>query len=336
MPAHNAARFLAEAVTSVLKQTWPHWELLILDDASQDDTLALAQAFAAQDTRIKVMPLTRHGSPSKVRNHGLKNTTGDFVAFLDSDDCYLPDALANLLAGFEQNPNATAVYGIADLMDEHGHLTEQGLRLVPDPKTGQRVYPSFYSHDWVFLLEGGLSCMLPGLMLKKETLARVGLLEEAFVAAEDYQYYMRLFLDNHAGVINLPIYVYQYRVYQGSLTKSVDRAQEIVNSVLDVMKWVFNHPAMPPQYQYLRPSCLAHCYRYLIRERVLNNQPKLAKHMIMLALNDPEVPKALWAKHCLPLLCRAMLPHAINQQLLRYRETKRQQQEVKRRLATPR
>jgi GT2 family glycosyltransferase len=334
MPAFNAARFMPEAVASVQAQTYPHWELLILDDASTDDTLAMAQRLAASDDRIKAISLPSQGSPSKVRNQGLQRATGNYVGFLDADDRFLPDALANLLAGYQQHPDATAVYGFADLMDEHGTATEQGLRLVPDDTTGQLAIPSFYSHDWHFLLEGGLSCMLPGLLLKRDTLNRVGLLDERFVAAEDYQFYMRLFYDSHATVYAMPHYVYQYRVYAGSLTKTPEKAAQILDSVLGVMNWIFDQPQLPQQYQPLRGSCLTHCYRYLIRERILNDQPDLARQMVWHAYRDPAINRSQWIKLCGPLLIRTFLPSQVNSLLLRWREQKRLQAEKKRLVQT--
>jgi glycosyltransferase involved in cell wall biosynthesis len=334
MPAHNAARFLQEAVASVQAQTYTHWELLILDDASTDNTLALAQALANEDSRIQAIPLPAQGSPSKVRNNGLALAKGEYIGFLDSDDRYLPNALTQLLTGYEQYPDATAVYGFADLMDETGQSTEDGLRLIPDETTGQLVVPSFYSHDWHFLLEGGLSCMLPGLLIKKSTLDRVGNLEEQFIAAEDYQFYMRLMFDSKQTVYYLPHYVYQYRVYAGSLTKTPEKAAHILQSVLDVMTWIFEQPQLPSEYQPLRSRCLTHCYRYLIRERIINNQPSLARQMVWHAYSNPAISRSEWMKLCGPLLVRSYLPTVFNNQLRVWKEKTRLAKE-KQRLKQP-
>jgi glycosyltransferase involved in cell wall biosynthesis len=332
MPAHNAERFLAEAVASVQAQTYPQWELILLDDASTDGTASLMATMAGQNDRIKPYYLSAQGSPAKVRNCGLREAKGSFIGFLDADDRYRPDALANLLAGYQQYPNATAVYGFADLMNEAGQSTEEGLRLVEisnpvQPEEIHLALPTFYSHDWAFLLKGGLSCMLPGLLLKKSTLDRVGLFNEEFIAAEDYQFYMRLLFDAPKNVHALPHYVYQYRVYGTSLTKTMDKAQAIVNSVLAVMNWIFDHPQLPAAYQPMRAECLTHCYRYLIRERILNNQPTIARHMITQAYNDTQISKATWAKLCLPLLIRSFLPYGINSWLRQRKERSRLQQE---------
>jgi glycosyltransferase involved in cell wall biosynthesis len=324
MPAHNAARFLAEALASVQAQTYTRWELILLDDASTDNTLTLAQQLASVDPRIIVLPLTRQGQPSRVRNHGLRHATGQYIGFLDADDRYLPHALATLVDGFAQYADATAVYGFADLMNEAGTPTGEGLRLVPDPLTGKLALPSFYSHDWPFLLKGGLSCMLPGLLMKRETMERVGLLDERFVAAEDYQYYIRLLIDgDRQRVYPLPHYVYQYRVYSSSLTKTTDRADQILHSVLAVMNWIFDQPQLPDAYQPMRAECLTHCYRYLIRERVLNHQPDMARYMIAHAFNNPQVSRKAWLKLCTPLLVRSFLPAGLNRWLLHRKEQHR-------------
>ncbi|HEY4011413.1 MAG TPA: glycosyltransferase family 2 protein [Acidobacteriaceae bacterium] len=93
MPAHNSERTLAESVRSVLAQTYPDWELVFVDDASTDGTLTLARELAREEPRIRVLSLEQNVGVAEARNRGIEAGTGQYLAFLDSDDLWLPDKL---------------------------------------------------------------------------------------------------------------------------------------------------------------------------------------------------------------------------------------------------
>jgi teichuronic acid biosynthesis glycosyltransferase TuaG len=98
MPVYNAATTIEQSVTSVRAQTHGNWELLIIDDASQDGSAAVAQSLAAADSRIKVHTLPRNQGAAAARNHGLAQASGRYIAFLDADDLWHPEKLSRQLA----------------------------------------------------------------------------------------------------------------------------------------------------------------------------------------------------------------------------------------------
>lgn len=85
LPAYNAERYITECIESVIKQLFQNWELILVDDGSEDGTRSIAEKYAKQDDRIKYHRLN-NGGVSKARNYGLKVAKGDFVFFLDADD----------------------------------------------------------------------------------------------------------------------------------------------------------------------------------------------------------------------------------------------------------
>lgn len=93
MPTYNSEKYIKAAIKSVQDQTLTDWELLIVDDASSDKTVEIAKQYAAIDNRIKVFQLETNGGPAKARNLGLKNVSGMYIAFLDSDDLWMPEKL---------------------------------------------------------------------------------------------------------------------------------------------------------------------------------------------------------------------------------------------------
>jgi succinoglycan biosynthesis protein ExoO len=101
MANYNGARHLAEAVASAQRQTLADWELILVDDASTDDSLAVAVALAQADPRIKVLAQARNRGPAAARNRALAAARGAWIAVVDSDDVMLPDRLERLLARAE-------------------------------------------------------------------------------------------------------------------------------------------------------------------------------------------------------------------------------------------
>lgn len=98
MPAHNADQTLKRAVTSILDQDFQSWELIIVDDASRDQTAQIASRLSAIDPRIIVLTQDTRSGAAKARNIGLKHAQGRFIAFLDADDEWLPHKLTQQIA----------------------------------------------------------------------------------------------------------------------------------------------------------------------------------------------------------------------------------------------
>src|SRR6267143_4103615 len=90
MPTYNGHLYIGEAIDSVRAQTYPNWELLVIDDHSTDGTPALVQAQQKRDSRIFLLENNRSYGPAGSRNTGIERATGRFIAFLDSDDAWHP------------------------------------------------------------------------------------------------------------------------------------------------------------------------------------------------------------------------------------------------------
>ena len=86
MPSFNAERFIDEAIQSVINQSHPRWELIAIDDGSQDNTRTIIESWRHKDARIKLVTLEANRGASFARNQGLKIATGRYIALLDSDD----------------------------------------------------------------------------------------------------------------------------------------------------------------------------------------------------------------------------------------------------------
>ena len=103
MPAYNVSRHIEKTVNSVIRQTHTNWELLIVDDCSTDNTVAMIQSFHETDSRINVYELEKNSGAAVARNKAIEQATGDYLAFLDSDDLWEPEKLEKQLTFMIEN-----------------------------------------------------------------------------------------------------------------------------------------------------------------------------------------------------------------------------------------
>jgi glycosyltransferase involved in cell wall biosynthesis len=208
-------KYLREAVESVIAQSCPNWELLLVDDGSSDASAAMAAGYARESSgRIRYLthPAGENRGMSASRNLGLANARGAFVAFLDGDDAWPPNKLERQLALFDQNPEAQMVCGAtlywhewksggdADRMVCTGDILrgkDAGTsaigqdRLYRPPELMIRLYP----------LGRGVTPSMSGIMVRRSLLDAIGGFEESFRGLfEDQVFRAKVFL-------KLPVYV---------------------------------------------------------------------------------------------------------------------------------
>lgn len=92
-PAYNAEKYISETIQSVLNQTYQDWEMIIVDDCSTDNTSVIVQKYVEKDSRIRLIRAPINGGVAKARNIGLEHAKGEYIAFVDSDDLWIPEKL---------------------------------------------------------------------------------------------------------------------------------------------------------------------------------------------------------------------------------------------------
>lgn len=117
IPVYNVEKYIAATVQSVLQQTYQHFELLIVDDGSVDRSLAICREFS--DSRIRILHQKNRG-PAAARNLGIRASTGDYIAFLDGDDLWLPDKLAKHVKHLERSPKVGLSFCCSAFINEDG------------------------------------------------------------------------------------------------------------------------------------------------------------------------------------------------------------------------
>lgn len=132
IPTYNSSFFISQAIESVLVQTYKDWEALVIDDCSTDDSANIIKSYCQKDERIKYLKTEyASGSPTLPRNIGIKNSQGRYIAFLDSDDIWLPNKLETQLHLFSDN-KTVIVYSNYEKIAENG---QRNSRIVVAPFT---------------------------------------------------------------------------------------------------------------------------------------------------------------------------------------------------------
>jgi glycosyltransferase involved in cell wall biosynthesis len=119
-PSYGSARFIAQTIESVLDQTYPHWEMIIVDDVSPDNANQIIESYTQKDDRIKLIKLDKNGGPARARNRAIEEAKGRYIAFLDSDDIWLPQKLEKQIK-LMQEKNLSMTYSSYFTIDENGN-----------------------------------------------------------------------------------------------------------------------------------------------------------------------------------------------------------------------
>ncbi len=136
-PVYNGELYIEDTIKSVLAQTYPNWEMIIVDDISQDHTVAILKRYAQADRRIRYYILEEKGGASLARNKAIREAKGEYIAFLDADDLWKKDKLEKQLR-FMKERELDFSYHHYSLIDEKGDLCYI-RRLAPEKLTYQRA-----------------------------------------------------------------------------------------------------------------------------------------------------------------------------------------------------
>lgn len=173
MPAYNSEKYIAEAIESVIKQTYKNWELIIVNDASQDATEKIIKTYQEKDKRIKLISLTNNQGVANARNTAIQNSEGRYIAFLDADDIWQKNKLQKQIQ-ILNNSNTDISYTTYLMIDEAGQIikersVKETLKLKDLLKENSIIFSSmvckkeiindknfkseWYHEDYIFLLD---------------------------------------------------------------------------------------------------------------------------------------------------------------------------------------
>lgn len=205
VPNYNCARFIEAALDSALAQSYPHVEIVVVDDGSTDDSLAV---LARYGSRIRVVGQTNQGV-SAARNRGIAESRGELIAFLDADDEWHPEKLAKQVPLFER-PAVGLVYCGLEYIDEAGRPLGTNL-------TGRRgrVLREIALLQGTIVLAGGSTAVV-----RRECFEQAGPFDRKLSTAADWDMWRRIACRYEVDVAREPLM--RYRLRPGSMHRNVD------------------------------------------------------------------------------------------------------------------
>jgi glycosyltransferase involved in cell wall biosynthesis len=276
IPTHNRRHLIEPAIASVLTQRYPNYELIIVDDASTDGTSAWLKA---QYPQIKLIELSDNQGASGARNTGIKAAQGEFIAFLDSDDQWHTEYLAQQVEAIEKVPNAAFVFC------NHVEVSQDGKLL----KT-LKYKPSDQYRDLVHrLLTGVFIFTMSVVVVRRAALQAVGSLDTRLTIAHDRELYIRLL--SIGSMAHVDQVLVTRVMHNSNISADYLRWAREVFMIIDIF---FSRPSSKA-YQDLAPRIRSH-WALIIAREVWQRQrnPRIYAQMILKAvIADPGL---LWRK----------------------------------------
>lgn len=233
MPAYNAELFLADAIGSILQQTFKDFELIIVDDGSTDSTPNILSEFSKKDSRIRIIKNDSNLGIVQALNKGLLVCRGEYIVRMDADDISTPDRLSRQIPFMENHPEIVVLGASLSYIDAQG----KSLGVVRECSTsGSLLFANPLLH--------------PTVVIRKRALDKIGVYyEEKYRYAEDYFLWLRLSKEGRIDAI--PDVVLYYRI-SGEATR-VRKLKSVILATLKV-KWdaVFKLGIMPTFLDILR------------------------------------------------------------------------------------
>ncbi|HIK55763.1 MAG TPA: glycosyltransferase family 2 protein [Synechococcales cyanobacterium M55_K2018_004] len=229
MPAYNASAFLAEAIASVIHQTFTDWELLIIDDGSTDETGAIATAFQQQDSRIRLLTQSNQGV-SRARNQGIASARGELIAFLDSDDRWLPEALERHIQHFQNNPELGVSFARVRLIERGGRPTSV---ITPIKHSPLEASDCLYENPTV---------TASNLVVRRGVFQAAGNFDAAMSYSEDLEWLFRVLADTAWQVRGIPWVLVEYRLTGWGLSSELSNIEAGWNYLMQKAR--INHAAL--------------------------------------------------------------------------------------------
>lgn len=206
IPVYNAEKYLANTINSAISQTWSNKEIIIVDDGSVDNSLAIAESFAGE--QIKVFGQPNKGA-SAARNKGLLEAKGEYIQFLDADDLLMPNKIEAQLDQLVNTTNTLATCPMADLYNDED-IADIPLKDQPIEKTNDTLT---FLLD-LYTINNKLSAPIHAWLTPASLIKKAGAWDETLSVNDDGEFFCRVVLAAQ-GVITVNTTLCYYRKYHG-------------------------------------------------------------------------------------------------------------------------
>ncbi|CAD5933479.1 putative glycosyltransferase RC0461 [Planktothrix tepida] len=302
IPVYNGEKTIQQTINSVLNQTFKDWELIIVDDGSQDSTVKIIREI--EDSRIRILSYD-NGGLAISRNRGIDQAQGEYITFLDADDLWTPEKLEAQFQALQENPEAAVAYSWTDYIDESSQFLHSGRQIT--------INGNIYQHLLVNnFLENGSNPLI-----RKQALNQVGGFDSSINSVADWDMWLRLAALYQFVAVPLPQIL--YRVSTRSMSSQIKNQER---ECLKVIEKAFEQA--PESLHPLKRKTLAELYKYLMW-KIFQQQPNpkqgliLMEYLINYSTHEPEWKKEI--KFILIMFIKSLitltLPSRFSQKILK-------------------
>jgi glycosyltransferase involved in cell wall biosynthesis len=241
IPVYNAAGTILETLDSVSRQTFPDFEILVIDDGSTDETVSrLGQV---HDGRMRLASFP-NGGLAEARNRGIREARGEFLSFIDADDLWTPEKLESQLTALRSHPEAGIAYSWTVFIDQQGRFLFA-------------KEPMFFEGDVsAHLLKSCFIASGSNVLIRRRCVESVGSFDVGLKAAEDWDYWLRA--AERWPFVVVPRYHVFYRLSVYAMSSDIETIEAASRTVLERAL-----ARAPAQAKHLRAECVANLRQYL-------------------------------------------------------------------------
>ncbi len=244
IPTFNRARTVTKAIASVLRQSYPNYEIVVVDDGSTDDTPTALARYRGQVTYIR----QENKGRSAARNRGLQHSSHPYIVFLDSDDVLLPNMLAVQTAYLERHPEVAFVHGHALMADLDGRVLKPPVLMGAPLDSHQSAFASLLM---------GTSVLIHTTLVRQSCLDDVGGFDETLSGNEDWDLWLRLAARYPVGFNPEPVAVYCVDVTDN--TPKLDQYQ-VQKTIPQMIERAFTYLSADSPLMELKPRAIARAH----------------------------------------------------------------------------
>lgn len=284
LPVYNAGRYLAQAVESVLAQTFRDFELIAVDDGSTDNSRALLETFARRDPRVRVISRPNTGIVGAL-NDGLAAARGRYIARMDGDDVADPERFARQAAALDAAPDCVALGSAVRFIDPEG----RPLKIYRPPAGHNAI------RDELSWGNGG-ALVHPAVVFRRDALEACGGYRQEFIFIEDLDLYVRLL--RFGRLANLPDVLLSYRQHPRSVNHRIGDRSALTARIIAPLRSEMGLPPMPAEAiaaAIAFPAGIAACRRRWALDAAEGGNLAAARANALRALWHNPLEKANWS-----------------------------------------
>ena len=277
IPLYNCERYVAQAVESILNQTYKKIELIVVDDGSTDSSLEIVKTF--QDERIKIIS-RQNGGLAKARNSGITEAKGELAGFLDADDYWHPSKIETHIKHFKAFPDIGLSYSYSQFCDEDGNLKPlYQISEIKDIQAKDIFFKNPIGNGSTFMLRRQLALDISN--LRDSHCSDILLFNPSLCQSEDIECWLKITLETHWKIAGIPFILTYYRINSLGLSSKLLKQLNSWNTTVSLI--ADRHPEFIKQ-NYSKAK--SYYLRFLARRAYSNRKLKTSLRFFIKSLKQ--------------------------------------------------